>query len=266
MGLFDWFRRRRPTPEQEARLARITNPQQRAALLKAVADGDVIPEYAWDPLPTEFDTFAFLPRAPQAAASSNLPVVEAAPFTDTEREPSELIPLTNAVKAREDTLGPRTNGWRRQYDRMKRAYARAQTAIEMGEQTVDDYYSFFVWCYHLKDWLKNDETVPPAVRALVEAFVKERRALAISGDIANGVKHLLRDERRARVDPNAKVSAIPPAFQKSAFQGNAFQTEGRVVVVVDGNHEDAGGMAQVCVAAWDDFLRIHSLLISEDPG
>jgi hypothetical protein len=255
MGLFDWFRRRRPTPEQEARLARITNSQQRAALLKAVADGDVIPEYAWDPLSTEFDMFAFLPRAPQAAASSNLPVVEAAPFTVTERERSESGPL-----------GPRTKGWRGQYDRMKRAYARAQTTIEMGEQRVDDYYSFFVWCYHLKDWLKNDETVPPAVRAMVEAFVKERRALAISGDIANGVKHLLRDERRARVDPSAKVSAIPPAFQKSAFQGNAFQAEGRVVVVVDGNHEDAGGMAQVCVAAWDDFLRIHSLLISEDAG
>jgi len=63
MGLFDWFRRRRPTPEQEAPLARITNPQQRAALLKAVADGEVIPEYAWDPLPTKFDTFAILPRA-----------------------------------------------------------------------------------------------------------------------------------------------------------------------------------------------------------
>jgi len=99
MGLFDWFRRRRPTPEQEAPLARITNPQQRAALLKAVADGEVIPEYAWDPLPTKFDTFAILPRAPQAAASSNLPVVAAAPFMVTklmvtERERSESDPLS----------------------------------------------------------------------------------------------------------------------------------------------------------------------------
>jgi hypothetical protein len=94
MGLLDWFRRRRPTPEQEARLARITNAQQRAALLKAVANGEVIPEYAWDPLPNKFDTFAFLPRAPQAAASSNLPVVAAAPFTVTERERSESDPLS----------------------------------------------------------------------------------------------------------------------------------------------------------------------------
>ena len=261
MGLFDWFRRRRPTREQEARLAGITNPQQRAALLKAVADGDVIPEYAWDPVPGEFDTFTLLPRAPQAAESR--PSAEAPPFRVTEREPSDLDPLSNAVKGL-DILGPRCKGWRRQYNRMNRAYVRAQTAIEIGEHTVDDYYRFFVWCYHLKDWLKNDETVAPDVRVMVEAFVNERRALAISGDIANGVKQLFRDEKRARVDPNANVS--PSAFQKSAFQRNAFQTEGRVVVVVDGNHEDAGGVAQVCVAAWDDFLRMHSLLISEDAG
>jgi hypothetical protein len=74
MRLFDRFRRSQPTPEQEARLARITNPQQRAALLKAIADGDVIPKYAWDPLPTEFDTFALLPRAPQPVASSRPPI------------------------------------------------------------------------------------------------------------------------------------------------------------------------------------------------
>jgi hypothetical protein len=73
-GLVDWFRRRRFTSEHEARLAGITNPQQRAALLKALAEGDVIPKYAWDPLPTEFDTFALLPRAPQVAASSRPPI------------------------------------------------------------------------------------------------------------------------------------------------------------------------------------------------
>jgi hypothetical protein len=79
MGFFDRFRRRRATPEQEARLARITNPQQRATLLKALADGDTIPEYAWEPLPTEFDTVAFLRRADKAAATRRVPVVEAAP-------------------------------------------------------------------------------------------------------------------------------------------------------------------------------------------
>jgi hypothetical protein len=79
MGFVDWLRRRRPTSEQEARLARITNPQQRAALLKAIADGDIIPEYAWKPLPTEFDTVALLRRARQAAATGNVSVVEPAP-------------------------------------------------------------------------------------------------------------------------------------------------------------------------------------------
>ncbi len=111
MGLFDWFRRRRPTPEQEAPLARITNPQQRAALLKAVADGEVISEYAWDPLPTKFDTFAILPRAPQAAASSNLPVVAAAPFMVTKLMVTGTIRIGSAVgKSPAISVLPRRSG------------------------------------------------------------------------------------------------------------------------------------------------------------
>jgi hypothetical protein len=79
MGFLDRLRRRRPTSEQEARLARITNLQQRAALLKAIVDGDTIPEYAWEPLPTEFDTVTLIRRARQAAATANVSVVEPAP-------------------------------------------------------------------------------------------------------------------------------------------------------------------------------------------
>ncbi len=60
MGLFDRFRRRGPTGEQAARLKHITNAQQRAALLKAIADGDAIPEYAWEPIPEELDPVAMV--------------------------------------------------------------------------------------------------------------------------------------------------------------------------------------------------------------
>ena len=40
-----------PTPEQQARLATITDPQQREALLRAIARGEPIPDVAWTPVP-----------------------------------------------------------------------------------------------------------------------------------------------------------------------------------------------------------------------
>ena len=179
-------------------------------------------------------------------------------MSDQQDRSSSSEPLKEGIQAIDAALKPKTKGWRQQYGRMKRAHVRAKAARRIDDQTVDDYYHFFVWCYHLKDWLKNDEALPQAVRNAVEEFVKQRRGLEIAGDIVNGAKHLHRDEGRARIDPDAKVSAIPSAFQRSAFQGNAFQT-GRVVVVVDGNYEDAAEMADGCVAAWDDFLRTHGL-------
>ena len=50
-------------------------------------------------------------------------------------------------------------GWREQYDRMLRWRERLRAPGGMDEHRRDDYYAFFVVCYHLKDWLKNDSAV-----------------------------------------------------------------------------------------------------------
>jgi hypothetical protein len=62
MGLLDRFRRRGPalTDDQRARLSRIVNPQQRQALLDALASGEEIPDYAWTPISAEIDPQALL--------------------------------------------------------------------------------------------------------------------------------------------------------------------------------------------------------------
>ena len=62
MGFFDKFRKPQPTTEQRALLSLITNPQQRAALLGAIARGEDIPDFAWEPLPEHLDTVALARR------------------------------------------------------------------------------------------------------------------------------------------------------------------------------------------------------------
>lgn len=62
MGIFDRFRKRKPTRqltrEQAERLYRIRNPQQLQALLRAIDQGEDIADHAWEPLPENLDTVA----------------------------------------------------------------------------------------------------------------------------------------------------------------------------------------------------------------
>lgn len=168
------------------------------------------------------------------------------------------VHVVDAISVIEAVILSATRRWRQQYDRMMRVRERIRAAKNVDRQLEDDYYSFFMWCYHLKDWLRNDDTVPPAVRAAVEPFVKENRCISVAGDLANGVKHLRLDA--PRVDPNMKLSVIQAAFDPDAFQADAFATDDEVVVVVDGDYEPASEIADACVVAWEGFLRSHGLM------
>jgi hypothetical protein len=143
--------------------------------------------------------------------------------------------------------------WRQQYDRMKRARHRALLAAPRVDVEVeDDYYAFYVWCFHRKDWLEHDDTVPPAVRAAVEPFVRSSGQLSLCGDLANGVKHL-RADRTPRVDPDSRLSAITAAPDTA-------DTGDRIVIVVGREYRNATEVADSCIAAWDGFLRGHGLM------
>jgi hypothetical protein len=52
----DWIRL---TADQRERLKHITNPKQRERLLQAIAGGEEIPDYAWEPVSEELMDTAF---------------------------------------------------------------------------------------------------------------------------------------------------------------------------------------------------------------
>jgi hypothetical protein len=107
------------------------------------------------------------------------------------------------------------------YERLERSRNNAWIAIPIdgggpGNFDADRVYVFFVFCYHLKDWIKNDTSVPEAVRSQVETFVKNTPSLALAGDLANGVKHLARD-RPARVDAAARIDVRGPTLSRDHY-------------------------------------------------
>jgi hypothetical protein len=51
MGIFDRSKRNKPSQKQLELLSKITNPEQKKALLAAIESGEEIPDYAWEPIP-----------------------------------------------------------------------------------------------------------------------------------------------------------------------------------------------------------------------
>jgi hypothetical protein len=47
--------------------------------------------------------------------------------------------------------------WQSQYDRLLRSLRKVERADEDPTVQLDDLFSFFQNCWHLKDWIKNDD-------------------------------------------------------------------------------------------------------------
>lgn len=87
-------------------------------------------------------------------------------------------------------------GWRAQYDRFARSYERLGRSYQSSVVYTDDLHHFLQDCWHLKDWIRNDSTLSPAVRRSVDRAIHGHRSLRIVADLATAVKHFTSTERR----------------------------------------------------------------------
>jgi len=173
-------------------------------------------------------------------------------------DPLEARAEENVVVREAQTVSE-SRTWPEQHARMMRAHKRATAATAATLEAQDDYYNFFASCYHLKDWLKNDPSVPAAVGSEAETLFDSATHLRVCADLANGIKHL-RATRHTRIDPDSKLAAEHAAYQPDAFQSDAFQTQEHIVVVAASQSWDVREVADACIAAWDAFLRERHLM------
>ena len=120
---------------------------------------------------------------------------------------------------------------------------------------LDDIYAFFLNCYHLKDWIKNDATLATNVQLSVEPHINSSRPLKLCGDICNSLKHL-RLIRKNR-------SGESPAFGKKKFAlslGTGPTTISlKYEVMTTTVAIDAFQLATECVESWNNFLADNGL-------
>ena len=151
--------------------------------------------------------------------------------------------------------------WREQYDRMVRWYDRFET-IDQGrphevhsDNYVDEIYAFFLNCYHVKDWIRNDSSLPAAVRDSVEGHVNSEGSLRLSADVCNGLKH---------VHLNRKRSGERPKFGRKLFKvglgvGVPTTISLKYEITTDSGPIDAFELATECVDCWKRFVTAHGL-------
>ena len=149
----------------------------------------------------------------------------------------------------------------KQFKRVKRWYSRFKDINDgMVHHKNTDYYedevhTFFINCYHLKDWIKkSDKKKYFDVETL---FNKKsgKLCMQICADFCNGSKHM-EAERRPRIDKNTKITnkdikiclgKIPPTIVLNYRIG------------VAGKFYNAFDIATDCVNEWKKYLRSKEL-------
>ena len=109
-------------------------------------------------------------------------------------------------------------------DKLQKDFDRFSSADPTSPEAQYAAFDFFVCAEHLADWVKN----------ATGGTLNQHRSYAdgaLVSHIANGAKHF-------RVDPNRHTEAkdtkvTPGAFQRGAFQDNAFQTVGQLVIELE---------------------------------
>jgi len=163
---------------------------------------------------------------------------------------------------------------------MLRALSRVEQRNDDIVEELDALYSFFQSCWHLKDWLKNDDTLAQTTRDVIVSEAEKAESLNYCADLANGSKHLKLDHARkgatlwrfdgtqkdsdrsamtiTRHSANADVLA-----EKHSSSGEATTTTMHYVVASTQGTPFGSpvGLARRAVQDWKDLLKRHGLQI-----
>lgn len=149
-----------------------------------------------------------------------------------------------------------------QFERVKRWYNRfAEINKERPHERSSDYYqdevhAFFLNCYHLKDWIKNDSSVEASARSKVEEFINESGELSLCADICNANKHLKLTSHRSKEHPRFGVRKFKVALPEKTISVE-------YTIDTDSGPRDALEPATECVQAWEDFIKSN---INDEAG
>jgi hypothetical protein len=121
--------------------------------------------------------------------------------------------------------------------------------------TYRDYaHAFFIFCYHIKDWIINDIGVNQVTETEVEEFINDSPSLGYCADIANGVKHL-KLNRNIRSKSQPKMSTSETRIVAIVGKGEKVDVKEFQYISTDEGEIEAFDLASKCIREWQEFIE-----------
>jgi hypothetical protein len=143
-----------------------------------------------------------------------------------------------------------------QWRRVQRWLERIEATPKSSTEYDDFIWAFFQNCWHLKDWIKNDQGLSSHFRRGVERLALSERSLRVCADLANGTKHF--ELQKPKDGPGARHSHRV----LRVVAGDSSKTEiDYFLVLGDGSQVNALTIAREAVEAWRRLLTAEGLLV-----
>jgi len=146
-----------------------------------------------------------------------------------------------------------------QFNRVKRYHIRIQNIYSGAYQTEwsdrisreDDVVTFFIHCFHLRDWIIHLNRVGVTAKE-VDNFINKHLELKICADFANGSKHctLTRTTRTKLRQPH-----IVTFEHKSLLGLSEDSFKSKFQILSGRNVYDVLTLATQCVDLWEKFIK-----------
>jgi hypothetical protein len=192
----------------------------------------------------------------------------------------QLIIIKIMVKAKDKY----SENLEKQYRRLERAYKEVINDFESKsfsksmEQKLDSIYDFFLICYHLKEWIKNDDKVDQMIKDRLPMFEGESSPVhfQMCRDLCNKSKHARLEEGHKPNDVNIKVipygGAVLRVSSKELKEAHERKETihlkdedeiflGNYYAHFKGEKYDLKGVVQACMYVWKDFFEKNDLLL-----
>jgi hypothetical protein len=137
----------------------------------------------------------------------------------------------------------------------------APDSIEVAEAIVEydlDVQCFFLICWHVWDWVKNDQGISPAVRKAVTDAAYASPVLRMCHDLANGTKHYTLNSPKLPA-PGVRRGTV------EVHRQNATTTWRFQIILPDGTTRWVDEVAREALDAWSAILGANGFVAPKLP-
>lgn len=152
-----------------------------------------------------------------------------------------------------------------QFARVHRFLKRIENQDRDSNEYDDDLWSFFQNCWHLKDWIKYDDSVSSNIQNSIEKDALNYLSLRICSDLCNRSKHLKlirKIQEDAKITSRSTTVNVPTLSMNN--ENNAklkcTSTCEHIITLQDGSKHVALEVASQAVADWENLLKKRNLI------